>query len=102
VRPLCNLSSGILVSDTVDADGCYQTIFTTPHIITLDKPITLTAGTALTKLKFTPQINAADMAIASIDSEKIIYTKADIGSLDVTLKISGTDAKIDKIAYTVS
>lgn len=102
LRPLCNLGSGVLVSDSVDGDGCYQIIFTTPHIITLDKPITLTAGTALTKLKFAPQINAVDMAIASMDSEKIIYTKADIGSTDVTLKISGTDAKIDKIAYTVS
>jgi hypothetical protein len=102
VRPLCNLSSSILVSDTVDSDGCYQTIFTLPYVITLDKAITLTAGTALPKLKFTPQINGSDMEIKEIDSEKIIYTKADVGSTDVTLKISGTDAKIDKVAYTVS
>ena len=102
VRPLCNLKSDILVSDTVDADGCYQTIFTLPYVITLDKPITLTAGTALSKLKFTPQINGVDMALKEMDSEKIIYTKAAIGSTDVTLKISGTDAKIDKVAYTVS
>lgn len=102
VRPLCNLKSDILVSDTVDTDGCYQTVFTLPYVITLDKPITLAAGTALTKLKFTPQINGADMTLKEMDSEKIIYTKEAIGSTDVTLKISGTDAKIDKVAYTVS
>lgn len=102
VRPLCNLSSGILVSDTVDGDGCYQTIFTTPHIITLDKAITLAAGTALPKLKFTPQINSADMTIKEIDSEKITYTKENVGSTNVALKITGKDAKIDKLAYTVS
>lgn len=102
VRPLCNLSSGILVSDTVDGDGCYQTIFTTPHVITLDKPITLAANTDLAKLKFSPQINAVDMAVASLDGEKIIYTKENVGSASIVLKITGKDAKIDKLAYTVS
>lgn len=102
VRPLCNLSSGILVSDTVDSDGCYQTIFTTPHVITLDKPITLAAGAQLTKLKFAPQINATDMTLKEIDSEKQIFEKTNVGTTAVTLKIAGTDAKIDKLAYTVS
>ena len=102
LRPLCNLRSDILVSDSVDGDGCYQTIFTTPHIITLDKPITLAANTELTKLKFTPQINAADMTLKEIDSEKQIFEKTNVGTTAVTLKITGTDAKIDKIAYTVS
>lgn len=49
LRPLCNLRSDILVSDSVDGDGCYQTIFTTPHVITLDKPITLPANSTLIK-----------------------------------------------------
>jgi len=102
VRPLCNLKSDILVSDTVDSDGCYQTIFTTPHVITLDKPITLAAGAQLTKLKFAPQINAADMTLKEIDSEKQIFEKTNVGTTAVTLKIAGTDAKIDKLAYTVS
>ena len=102
VRPLCNLSSGILVSDTVDSDGCYQTIFTTPHVITLDKPITLAAGAQLTKLKFVPQINAADMTLKEIDSEKQIFEKTNVGSETISLSIAGEDAKIDKIAYTVS
>lgn len=102
VRPLCNLSSGILVSDTVDSDGCYQTIFTTPHVITLDKPITLAAGAQLTKLKFAPQINATDMTLKEIDSEKQIFEKTNVRTTAVTLKIAGTDAKIDKLAYTVS
>ena len=103
LRPLCNLRSDILVSDSVDGDGCYQTILiTTPHIITLDKPITLAANTELTKLKFTPQINAADMMLKEIDSEKQIFEKTNVGTTAVTLKIAGTDAKIDKLAYTVS
>ena len=102
LRPLCNLRSDILVSDSVDGDGCYQTIFTTPHIITLDKSITLAANTELTKLKFTPQINTADMAITGMDSEKIIYTKTDVAVDDIVLKITGTNAKIDKLAYTVN
>lgn len=102
LRPLCNLSSGILVSDMVDGDGCYQTIFTTPHVITLDKPITLAAGEDLIKLKFIPQINAADMTLKEVDSEKLIYEKKDIGSSNIVLKVAGTDAVIDKLAYTVS
>lgn len=102
VRPLCNLKSDILVSDTVDGDGCYQTIFTTPHVITLDKPITLAAGTQITKLKFAPQINAADMTLKEVDAEKQIYEKTNVSSAEVTLKITATDAKIDKLAYTVS
>ena len=102
LRPLCNLRSDILVSDSVDGDGCYQPIFTTPHIITLDKPITLAANTELAKLKFTPQINAADMMLASIDAEKLIFTKANVGSEDIVLKVTGTNAKLDKLAYVVS
>ena len=103
LRPLCNLRSDILVSDSVDGDGCYQTIFfTTPYIITLDKPITLAANTELTKLKFTPQINGSDMTLKEIDSEKQIFEKTNVGTTAVTLKIAGTDAKIDKLAYTVS
>lgn len=102
VRPLCNLKSSILVSDTVDADGCYQVIWTTPHIITLDKPITLAAGTDLTKLKFTPQINGLNMVLKEVDNEKLIYEKQAVGSSAITLKVTGQDAKINKIAYVVS
>ena len=102
LRPLCNLGSDVLVSDSVDGDGCYQTIFTTPHIITLDKAITLPINTNLAKLKFAPQINSSDMTISSMDSEKIIYTKANVAVDDIVLKITGTNAKIDKIAYTVN
>jgi len=102
LRPLCNLRSDILVSDSVDGDGCYQTIFPTPHIITLDIPIALAAGTNLTKLKFSPQINAADMTLKEVDAEKQIFEKTNVTGTAVTLKIAGTDAKIDKLAYTVS
>jgi hypothetical protein len=36
VRPLCNLSSGILVSDTTNADGCYTIIWWTPPDMVFD------------------------------------------------------------------
>lgn len=49
VRPLCNLSSEILVSDTPDTDGAYEIIWnrppTTPNGITV--PIKVQAGKAL-------------------------------------------------------
>lgn len=34
VRPLCNLKSDILVSDTTDADGCYTIVWNKPPTIT--------------------------------------------------------------------
>ncbi len=37
VRPLCNLSSDILVSDTADSDGAYTIIWNQPPTITSDK-----------------------------------------------------------------
>ena len=102
VRPLCNLKSDSLVTETTDGDGCYVMVWTTPHIITLDKAITLSPGDKLTKLKFAPKINDSVMTLKEVDAEKLIYEKKDVGSESVTLKIDGTDAKIDKIAYTVS
>ena len=41
VRPLCNLSSDILVSDTVDEDGCYTIDFNpqAPENITIETPV---------------------------------------------------------------
>ena len=41
VRPLCNLSSDILVSDTVDEDGCYTIDFNpqAPENITVETPV---------------------------------------------------------------
>jgi hypothetical protein len=32
VRPACNLSSGLLVSDSVDSDGCYTVIYNEPPV----------------------------------------------------------------------
>lgn len=102
IRPLCNLKSDSLVTETTDNDGCYVMVWTTPHAITLDKAITLNPGDALTKLKFAPKVNDSAMTLKEVDAEKLIYEKKDVGSESVTLKIDGTDAKIDKIAYTVS
>lgn len=102
LRPLCNLTSSILVSDSVDSDGCYQTIFTTPHLITLDRPIVISANTDIAKMKFEPRINDELMTISSMDSEKIIFTKTGMGVENVELNVVGENAKLDKLAYTVS
>ncbi|WMM26648.1 DUF6273 domain-containing protein [Tissierella sp. MB52-C2] len=49
IRPLCNLPSGILISDTPDSDGAYRIIFntapTTPPSITV--PTTVRGGNSL-------------------------------------------------------
>ena len=42
------------------------------------------------------------MMLASIDAEKLIFTKANVGSEDIVLKVTGTNAKLDKLAYVVS
>ncbi len=102
VRPACNLSSDILVSDTVDSDGCYTFVWTKKYIITLDKPITVATTDNLMKYKFNPKINGNDMALKSVDNEKLVYGVDNLESTDVDLEIDGKNAKIDKIAYVVS
>lgn len=102
VRPACNLSSDILVSDTVDSDGCYTIVWTKKYIITLDKPITITVTDALMKYKFNPKINGNNANLTEVDNEKLIYKVDNVEDNKVDLEIDGKDAKIDKIAYVVS
>jgi hypothetical protein len=102
VRPACNLSSDILVSDIVDVDGCYTIVLTKKYIITLDKPITVSTNDALMKYKFNPKINGNDMNLTEVDNEKLIYKAENVEDNKVDLEIDGKDAKIDKIAYVVS
>jgi len=102
VRPACNLSSDILVSDTTDSDGCYTAVWTKKYIITLDKPITLSTTDTLMKYKFNPKINGNDMNLTEVDNEKLIYKAENVEDNKVDLEIDGKDAKIDKIAYVVS
>lgn len=101
VRPLCNLSSEILVSNTTDTDGCYTIIWATPHIITLDKSITVNAGEKLEKVKFNPKINGTEMTLKTTDKGKLIYTAENLNTDTVNLEIEGKDGKIDNIAYVV-
>lgn len=50
VRPACNLSSSLLVSDTTDADGCYTIIFNRPPTApsSIDVPTSVMGGTNIT------------------------------------------------------
>lgn len=102
VRPLCNLKSDILVSDLPDEDGCYNIIFAVPHIITLNKAITINAGEEIEKVKFNPKINGIPLKLKYTDKEKLIYEKENLDTDTVDLEIEGKDGKIDKIAYTIS
>lgn len=102
VRPALNLKSDILVSDTVDSDGCYNVIWQIPYLITLDKPISIQSGEMIEKVKFSPKINGASLNLKSTDAEKLIYTGENLNTDTVNLEIEGKDGKIDKIAYTIS
>ena len=102
VRPLCNLKSDILVSDTTDTDGCYTIVWNKTYIVTLDKAITINVGDRLEKVKFNPKINGAEMALKTTDTEKLIYTAENLNTDTANLEIEGKDGKIDKIAYTIS
>ncbi|MFU0784572.1 DUF6273 domain-containing protein [Clostridium sp.] len=102
VRPLCNLKSDILVSDTTDSDGCYTVVWVKKYTITLDKPITATTADKLLQCKFTPKINGNAMELKEADEEKFVYTASDIEGNNVDLEIEGKDAKLDKVAYIIS
>ena len=102
VRPLCNLKSDILVSDDPDVDEAYTIIFAIPHIITLDKPITVNAGEKLERVKFNPKTNGNPMNLKYTDTEKLVYETENLNTDVVDLEITGKDGKIDKIAYTIS
>ncbi|OHW62894.1 hypothetical protein EUAN_06780 [Andreesenia angusta] len=193
LRPLCNLKSDILVSDTPDADGAYTVVFTNVistnlattdklnftwtvgtigthaavksqlHIydnlgsliktgaiqegigakseklipsaagnykakvklwsdvtaenwsneisytldvlryaITLDKPITISAGEELQKIEINAKQGGVAMDLQSIDHEKLVYKANTPNSTVADIEIEGKDAKIDKIAYTVN
>lgn len=102
VRPLCNLNSEILVSDTTDSDGAYTIVWATPHIITFDKPISINAGEKMEKVKFSPILNNNPMNLKSTDAEKLIFAAENLDTNIVDLEIEGKDATIDKLAYTIS
>lgn len=103
VRPLCNLKSDILVSDFPDEDGCYNTLFAVPHIIALNKAITINAGEEIEKVKFNPKINGAlPLKLKYTDKEKLIYEGENLNTDTIDLEIEGKDGKIDKIAYVIS
>jgi hypothetical protein len=49
LRPACNLSSGLLISDSVDADGCYTVIYNEPPVApgTITVPSGVIGGNSL-------------------------------------------------------
>lgn len=101
VRPALNLKSDILVSDVPDSDGAYTIIWATPHVITLDKPITINAGEQLIKLHLEAKQAGAQLQLKEIDGEKYIYTGDDLDTNAADIEVDGEDTILDKIAYTI-
>lgn len=102
VRPALNLESGILVSDVPGGDGVYTIVWATPHIITLDKPITITTTDAITKVKLNAKQAGVNMVLKEIDAEKHIYTAYNQNTNTVDIEVEGEDVTLDKLAYTIS
>ena len=76
-------------------------VWGTPHIITLDKPITVNAGEKLKKVKFNPKVNGTAMNLKYTDAEKLVYTAENLDTDTANLEIEGKDGKIDNIAYVI-
>lgn len=102
VRPALNLKSGILVSDLPDGDGCYNFIWAMPHLIKLDKSVTVNVGDVVEKIKFGAKLNGLSLNLKSVDIEKLVYEAIDLGTDTVVLEIEGKDGKLDKVAYVIS
>lgn len=65
VRPLCNLDSGISVSDSTDSDGCYTLMFGDKNTINLTTPNGI-------KLKTTGKYCADDITVVPTLQEKSV------------------------------
>lgn len=102
VRPALNLKSGILVSDLPDGDGCYNFIWAMPHLIKLDKAVTVNVGDIIEKIKFGAKLNGLSLNLKSVDIEKLIYEAIALDTDTVALEIEGKDGKLDKVAYVIS
>ena len=102
VRPALNLKSGILVSDLPDGDGCYNFIWAMPHLIKLDKVVTVNVGDIIEKIKFGAKLNGLSLNLKSVDIEKLIYEAIALDTDIVSLEIEGKDGKIGKVAYVIS
>lgn len=101
IRPALNIKADVMVTDEPDENGVYAVLFAIPHIITLNKAITIAAGDKLQRVKFIPKVNGIEMTLKSVDKEKMIYTVEGLNADTVNLEIEGTDGKIDNIAYIV-
>lgn len=118
VRPACNLSSSILVSDTTDSDGCYTLVYnqppTTPKTITIPDTITGGQNAAISWSSSTdPEGNAITYKLeqkvdggawSSIYSgtSRSYSAPTKLGWKTVQYRVKAVDAKGGESAYTTS
>lgn len=76
-------------------------IDTIPHILTLDKPITVNSGDHLEGKNLNVKINNKELTVIKTDKEKITY-KGSVTTNNINLEITGKDKQsINKLAYIV-
>lgn len=87
VRPLCNLDSGISVSDSTDSDGCYSLVFQEPmtlrqsveqHITDAYTAISNKSGTIPTQKNLANLAGAIGTISTGTDTSDATATSADI------------------------
>lgn len=73
-----------------------------PYTLTLDKTINIAEGESLDQVKFKAKVNNKNLALKSMDNEKIVFEGNALNTTEADLEIEGTNATIDKIAYVVN
>lgn len=73
-----------------------------PYTLTLDKVINIAEGESLEQVKFKAKVNNKNLALKSMDNEKIVFEGNALNTTEAELEIEGTNATIDKIAYVIN
>ena len=118
VRPACNLSSSLLVSDTTDADGCYTIIFNQPPTApsNINVPASISGGTnievtwgtstdpegdAIT-YKLEQRANGGSWSQIYSGSARTYSAAISQGWNKIQYRVKAVDAKGGESAYTTS
>lgn len=118
VRPACNLSSSLLVSDTTDADGCYTVIYnqapTAPTSITVPSTvmggsnIDVTWGTSTdpegdtVTYKLEQKVDGGSWAQIYSGTSRSYSAPITLGWNKVQYRVKAVDTKGGESAYTTS
>lgn len=73
-----------------------------PYTLTLDKTINIVEGETLDQVKFKAKVNNKNLALKSMDNEKLVFEGKALDATNVDLEIEGENGTIDKIAYVIN